>query len=105
MRTAASFITAFIVVLAACAYARTFHVAKNGNDKAAGDQVNPYLTINHATQVAQPGDSIIVHEGAYREWVQPARGGSSEATRITRPRQATSAVAPAALSSPLKGRV
>jgi hypothetical protein len=40
------------------------------------------LTINKAAQVAQPGDSIIVHAGEYRELVQPARGGTSDAVRI-----------------------
>ncbi len=29
-----------------------------------------------------PGDEILVHEGTYREWVKPERGGTSEDKRI-----------------------
>jgi hypothetical protein len=63
--------------------ATTYHVAKTGNDGNAGTSGSPYLTINKAAQVMQAGDSVIVHAGEYREWVQPARGGSSESARIT----------------------
>ena len=63
--------------------ARTIYVAKNGNDANAGTQTAPYLTINKAAQVAQPGDTVVVHSGLYRETVKPARGGTSESTRIT----------------------
>jgi hypothetical protein len=31
----------------------------------------------------QPGDSCTVHAGTYREWVNPPRGGLSDANRIT----------------------
>ena len=63
--------------------AREIHVAKTGSDSALGDQDSPYLTINKAAQVAQPGDTVTVHAGTYREWVKPARGGSGEDQRIT----------------------
>lgn len=50
------------------------HVSgKNGN----------YKTINEAAKAAVPGDTVIVHEGVYREWVVPERGGESEDKRIT----------------------
>ncbi|MEE8824577.1 hypothetical protein LASUN_05410 [Lentilactobacillus sunkii] len=52
-----------------------FHVAKNGSDQNDGQKWSPLLTINHAAQLAGPGDSVIVHEGTYRERVNPARGG------------------------------
>jgi hypothetical protein len=62
---------------------REIHVAKSGSDSAPGDQVNPYLTIGKAASIAQPGDTVIVHAGTYREWVKPARGGIGEDRRIT----------------------
>nr|WP_248002360.1 DUF1565 domain-containing protein [Streptomyces sp. RPA4-2] len=62
---------------------RVIHVAKNGSDANAGTQASPYLTINHAAQVAQPGDTVEVHAGLYRETVKPARGGTDEQHRIT----------------------
>ncbi|KRL20995.1 right-handed parallel beta-helix repeat-containing protein [Lentilactobacillus kisonensis] len=52
-----------------------FHVAKNGADQNNGQEQSPLLTINRAVQLATPGDSVIVHEGTYREWVNPLRGG------------------------------
>jgi hypothetical protein len=64
-------------------FAVNYHVAKTGNDANAGTFASPYLTINKAAQMAQPGDSVIVHVGEYREWVQPARDGASETMRIT----------------------
>jgi len=63
--------------------AREIHVAKTGSDSASGAQASPYLTIGKAAQVAQPGDTVTVHAGTYREWVKPVRGGTSEAKRIT----------------------
>ncbi|MDR1430748.1 MAG: hypothetical protein LBI99_01350, partial [Propionibacteriaceae bacterium] len=59
------------------------HVAKTGSDSNAGTAASPYLTINKAAQEVQPGGTVIVHEGLYREQVKPARGGAGEASRIT----------------------
>jgi len=51
----------------------------NGND---GSQSKPFKTISAAAQIAQPGDLITVHEGTYRERVNPPRGGTSDDKRI-----------------------
>ncbi|MCX6231208.1 MAG: right-handed parallel beta-helix repeat-containing protein [Bacteroidetes bacterium] len=63
--------------------AREIHVAVNGNDKNDGSVLNPFRTINHAAQLAMPGDIITVHGGVYREQIIPPRGGISENERIT----------------------
>ena len=63
--------------------AREIQVAKTGSDSGAGDQSSPYLTISQAAQIAQPGDTVTVHTGTYREWVKPVRGGGGENKRIT----------------------
>jgi alpha-L-arabinofuranosidase len=60
-----------------------YHVAKNGSDNADGTKQNPFLTINQAASVAQAGDTVIVHEGEYREWVKPKFAGLSDYRRIT----------------------
>lgn len=60
-----------------------YHVAKTGSDTGQGTKQDPFLTINKAASVAMPGDTIIVHEGEYREWVKPKHGGLSDRRRIT----------------------
>jgi alpha-N-arabinofuranosidase len=74
--------------LAALALATTlpaaeFHVAIRGDDQAPGTDAAPFRTIQHAADVAQPGDTITVHTGVYRERVNPPRGGTSDDKRIT----------------------
>ena len=59
------------------------HVATNGSDRADGSREHPLRTIDHAAAVAQPGDTVTVHAGEYREWVKPRRGGISDRRRIT----------------------
>jgi alpha-N-arabinofuranosidase len=68
--------------LAVSAQAAEFHVAKSGNDMNAGSASKPLLTIQAAAELAQPGDTITVHQGVYRERVSPPRGGMSDAQRI-----------------------
>src|ERR1035438_1871200 len=68
--------------LSVAAQATTFHVATNGSDANRGTEAAPFRTIQHAANLAQPGDVITVHEGIYRERVSPPRGGTSDANRI-----------------------
>src|SRR6187402_3567039 len=60
-----------------------WHVATNGSDSDEGAEKQPFRTINQAARVAQPGDTVVVHAGEYREWVKPRRGGLSDTRRIT----------------------
>jgi hypothetical protein len=62
--------------------AKEYCVAKTGNDNNPGTAEKPFLTIQAAADVAQPGDVITVYEGVYREWVKPPRGGISNSERI-----------------------
>jgi len=59
------------------------HVAVDGTDDADGSAERPLRTINRAAAIAQPGDTVLVHAGEYREWVKPRRGGLSDTRRIT----------------------
>ncbi len=61
----------------------TYYVAKNGSDSAAGTSAAPLLTINAAAKKAQPGDTVLVRSGTYREEVILPRGGTSDTARIT----------------------
>jgi alpha-N-arabinofuranosidase len=62
--------------------AAEFHVAPRGNDANPGTQAAPFRTIQHAADLAQPGDVVTVHAGVYRERISPPRGGESDARRI-----------------------
>ena len=54
-----------------------YHVSNNGSDFNQGTETQPFLTISQAANIAQPGDTVIVHEGVYREWVSPKSGGTA----------------------------
>lgn len=69
--------------LAASSSADEIHVAVNGNDAGSGTAAKPLKTISAAARRAQPGDTVTVHAGVYREWVDPPRGGVSDTRRIT----------------------
>ena len=73
IRMAALLLT--LAVLAADAAAGEYHVALTGSDANPGTQKAPFRTIQHASDLAQPGDTITVHAGVYRERVNPPRGG------------------------------
>ncbi|MBV6433439.1 MAG: hypothetical protein IANPNBLG_03617 [Bryobacteraceae bacterium] len=62
--------------------AAEFHVATNGDDANNGTRQSPLRTISAAARLAQPGDTVTVHAGTYRERVTPPRGGTLQA-RIT----------------------
>lgn len=54
-----------------------------GNNANNGSLVAPFQTIQYASDLAQPGDTIMVQPGIYRERISPPRGGSSNDLRIT----------------------
>jgi alpha-N-arabinofuranosidase len=71
-------VTAFAVHL----HGSEFHVAIDGNDTHRGTKKAPLRTIQRAAELAQPGDVITVHQGIYRERINPPRGGTSDKKRI-----------------------
>lgn len=54
--------------------AEEYHVSKTGSDLNPGTKDAPFLTISKAASVARSGDVVTVHEGIYREWVNPVNG-------------------------------
>jgi hypothetical protein len=60
-------------------FAKTYYV-DNRNPRAAdsnpGTSPLPFLTINKAAQILEPGERVIIMAGVYRERVSPARGGT-----------------------------
>jgi len=74
---------AAILVGAVAIRAAEYHVAIDGNDANPGSKRSPFRHIQYAAERAQPGDTITVHAGVYRERINPPRGGTSDAKRIT----------------------
>ena len=56
---------------------RELHVSQTGDDRSDGARSSMLRTISAAATLAQPGDVIIVHQGTYRERIDPPRGGTS----------------------------
>lgn len=60
-----------------------YYVSKNGSDFNSGAEDQPFKTIQRAADMAVAGDTVVVHEGIYREWVKPRNGGLSQECRVT----------------------
>lgn len=79
----ALFVTTSILLISSVTQAAELNVSVNGSDANSGTKQAPFRTIQHAADLAQPGDTIMVHNGIYRERVTPPRGGTSDKKRIT----------------------
>lgn len=80
---APAFAASLLLAIPLHSTAREWHVATHGADTQPGSRSKPLRTIQRAADLAQPGDVVTVHEGVYRESVNPPRGGSSDQRRIT----------------------
>ncbi len=68
--------------LANPAGSKEYHVSVTGIDTNPGTISKPFKTISRAAEVAQSGDTITVHQGIFRERINPPRGGISKNRRI-----------------------
>jgi hypothetical protein len=57
--------------------------AKTADDSGPGTKEHPFKTINHAAQVLQPGERVVIADGVYREMIHPSRGGTSADAMIS----------------------
>ncbi len=76
------YVLILLMIVTTTISAKEYHVSVNGNDENEGSVKSPFRTIMQAVRFAYPGDTITVHAGTYREWVNPIRGGESDARRI-----------------------
>ncbi|MFP4248711.1 MAG: right-handed parallel beta-helix repeat-containing protein [Armatimonadota bacterium] len=70
-----------VVLIAVCAApmaAATYHVAPGGDDTAPGTADRPWATLEHASSMAGPGDTVVLAPGEYPGILQP-RGGAEGA--------------------------
>jgi alpha-N-arabinofuranosidase len=70
------------VLTVGLAGAKEYPASMQGDDSNPGNASEPLRTIQAAVMLAQPGDTVTVHEGIYRERVDPPRGGESDVKRI-----------------------
>jgi alpha-N-arabinofuranosidase len=75
-------ILCLLLLLSVATQGREYHVSVKGDDTNKGTAQTPLRTISRAAEAAQPGDIITVHEGTYRERINPPRGGRSDQNRI-----------------------
>lgn len=72
----AIFIFLMLLLVISKGHANTYFVSPKGSDTNQGTSTRPFKTINKASLVAMPGDTILVRQGIYRERVAPVRGGN-----------------------------
>ncbi len=57
--------------------AMVYHVSKDGDDGNDGTEVSPFLSVSKAAEVAVAGDTVLIHSGTYREYVNPQNSGEA----------------------------
>lgn len=82
MKQKISYLVALVFLINVQIFAKEYHVSLKGNNDNPGTLSQPFGTISAAAKIALPGDVITVHEGTYREWVNPQYGGSNDQQRI-----------------------
>ena len=55
--------------------AMTYYVSASGNDAWGGTEGSPWRTIQHALDVVGAGDTVLVRDGTYSEYLQSVRSG------------------------------
>ena len=56
--------------------AKSFYVAKTGNDSNPGSEAQPWLTIQKAAKTLVAGETVYIKSGIYNERVEPQNSGS-----------------------------
>jgi hypothetical protein len=85
-KTCLTFITSFLLMFllfSSEALAATYYVSPTGNDGNSGSRDAPFMSIQKAADIVNPGDTVIVTDGVYKDMnsdgiiVIVRRGGSS----------------------------
>ncbi len=59
-------------------HAAELFVSPEGNDNNPGTQENPFQSISRAAEQVNPGDTVVIMPGIYRETVRPRISGAAE---------------------------
>ena len=71
-------LTAFLSLISCHALAADYFVATNGTDANPGTEAQPLATIQAGVNKLQPGDTLLVRGGTYRETVTFPKSGTPE---------------------------
>lgn len=75
----AALLAGSLLLAASGAPGATYHVAPGGSDASPGTLEAPFATVQHAANLALPGDTILLRAGTYRQVVTLTRSGTSGA--------------------------
>jgi hypothetical protein len=76
MRPTHTILAALLLAPPAVLHAADFHVAPTGDAANPGTRAQPFATIQAAVNRLQPGDTLLIHGGVYRETVTFPRSGT-----------------------------
>lgn len=69
-------IAVFALLVGSAAWPATYHVAPRGDDNDAGSMAKPLRTVQAGVDKLQPGDTLLVRGGTYRETITFSRSGA-----------------------------
>ena len=61
----------------------TYYISPSGSDSNPGTFAYPWKTIAKANSTLIPGDTVLIHAGAYSDQIRPINNGASDLNRIT----------------------
>ena len=72
-----------------------YYVDASAARTGSGTKDSPFQTIREAALIALPGDEVLVAPGLYREYVDPANGGTKDAPIVYRSLVRAAPISPA----------
>ncbi len=83
IKTSKLFIALTTLCFCSNLFSASYYVASNGSDSNLGSEQLPWLTIQHAADIAVAGDLVYIKSGEYNERIKSKKSGSSSAGKIT----------------------
>ena len=65
-----------VFIMCSASWAATYYVATNGNDGYPGTLSKPWKRMGKANSTLQPGATVFIRQGTYRETIRPSRSGT-----------------------------
>ncbi len=76
MKISILLVVSFSILMMSFTHATVYHVDINlGDDSYPGTLEQPFKTIKHGSNVLEPGDKLLIHEGVYHEQIIGGKSG------------------------------